>query len=56
MVLAFGNLPYDVELCLWHELGHVFDLADTYVLAIEGFLLPVQVGTRLTLSVANLAR
>ena len=26
---AFGNLPYS-GVVLWHELGHVFDLADTY--------------------------
>ena len=27
---VFGNLPYS-RVVLWHELGHVFDLADTYV-------------------------
>ena len=26
---VFGNLPYS-GVVLWHELGHVFDLADTY--------------------------
>ena len=27
---VFGNLPYS-KVDLWHELGHAFDLADTYV-------------------------
>ena len=27
---VFGNLPYS-RVTLWHELGHAFDLADTYV-------------------------